>query len=227
MSLIRIRNLKKIYKMGDETIYALNNVSLDIHKNEFVSIMGASGSGKSTFLNIIGCLDQATEGEYYLDGIKIKNLSRNELAKIRNQKIGFVFQKFYLLPRLNALENVELPLIYNHISKKERKEKAMFYLKLVGLEHRMYHLPNQLSGGQQQRVAIARALVNEAPMLLADEPTGNLDSKISEEIMELFVRLHEEKYITIILVTHEKDIAKYAERILYFHDGKIIKEEKR
>ena len=226
MSLIKIQNLKKVYKMGEESIYALNNISLEIQKNEFVSIMGASGSGKTTFLSIVGCLDQATEGEYYLDGILIKNLSKNQLAKIRNQKIGFVFQKFYLLPRLTALENVELPLVYANVPKKERIEKAKFYLSLVGLERRMYHFPNQLSGGQQQRVAIARALVNQAPILLADEPTGNLDSKTSNDIMELFVRLHRENHITIILVTHESNIAKFSERIIYFQDGKILKEKR-
>jgi putative ABC transport system ATP-binding protein len=212
--------------MGEESIYALNNISLEIQKNEFVSIMGASGSGKTTFLSIVGCLDQATEGEYYLDGILIKNLSKNQLAKIRNQKIGFVFQKFYLLPRLTALENVELPLVYANVPKKERIEKAKFYLSLVGLESRMHHFPNQLSGGQQQRVAIARALVNQAPILLADEPTGNLDSKTSNDIMELFVRLHRENHITIILVTHESNIAKFSERIIYFQDGKILKEKR-
>lgn len=226
MSLIKIQNLKKVYKMGEESIYALNNISLEIQKNEFVSIMGASGSGKTTFLSIVGCLDQATEGEYYLDGILIKNLSKNQLAKIRNQKIGFVFQKFYLLPRLTALENVELPLVYANVPKKERIEKAKFYLSLVGLESRMHHFPNQLSGGQQQRVAIARALVNQAPILLADEPTGNLDSKTSNDIMELFVRLHRENQITIILVTHESNIAKFSERIIYFQDGKILKEKR-
>jgi putative ABC transport system ATP-binding protein len=226
MSLIKIQNLKKVYKMGEESIYALNNISLEIQKNEFVSIMGASGSGKTTFLSIVGCLDQATEGEYYLDGILIKNLSKNQLAKIRNQKIGFVFQKFYLLPRLTALENVELPLVYANVPKKERIEKAKFYLSLVGLESRMHHFPNQLSGGQQQRVAIARALVNQAPILLADEPTGNLDSKTSNDIMELFVRLHRENQITIILVTHESDIAKFSKRIIYFQDGKILKEKR-
>ena len=226
MSLIKIQNLKKVYKMGEESIYALNNISLEIQKNEFVSIMGASGSGKTTFLSIVGCLDQATEGEYYLDGILIKNLSKNQLAKIRNQKIGFVFQKFYLLPRLTALENVELPLVYANIPKKERIEKAKFYLSLVGLESRMHYFPNQLSGGQQQRVAIARALVNQAPILLADEPTGNLDSKTSNDIMELFVRLHRENHITIILVTHESNIAKFSKRIIYFQDGKILKEKR-
>lgn len=226
MSLIKIQNLKKVYKMGEESIYALNNISLEIQKNEFVSIMGASGSGKTTFLSIVGCLDQATEGEYYLDGILIKNLSKNQLAKIRNQKIGFVFQKFYLLSRLTALENVELPLVYANVPKKERIEKAKFYLSLVGLESRMHHFPNQLSGGQQQRVAIARALVNQAPILLADEPTGNLDSKTSNDIMELFVRLHRENQITIILVTHESDIAKFSKRIIYFQDGKILKEKR-
>ncbi|GIX40762.1 MAG: ABC transporter ATP-binding protein [Leptospiraceae bacterium] len=227
MSLIKIKNLTKIYKMGDEIIYALNNISLEIYKNEFVSIMGSSGSGKSTLLNIIGCLDQATKGEYYLDGILIKNLSKNQLAKIRNKKIGFVFQKFYLLPRLTAIENVELPLIYSHVPKKERIEKAKFYLSMVGLEHRMYHYPNQLSGGQQQRVAIARALVNEAPIILADEPTGNLDTKTSYEIMDLFVRLHEENFVTIILVTHENDIANFSKRVLYFQDGNIVKEKRK
>ncbi len=222
MSFIQIHNLTKIYKMGEESIFALNQINLEIQKKEFIGIMGPSGSGKSTFLNIIGCLDQATEGEYYLDGQLIKNLNKNQLAKIRNKKIGFIFQKFYLLPRLTALENVEIPLIYSKIKKKERLERAKYYLSKVGLENRMHHYPNQLSGGQQQRVAIARALVNQAPLILADEPTGNLDSKTSYEIMEMLLQLNEDDGVTIILVTHEKEIAKLSKKILYFLDGKII-----
>ncbi len=222
MSFIQIHNLTKIYQMGDESIFALNHINLEIQKKEFIGIMGPSGSGKSTFLNIIGCLDQATDGEYYLDGQLIKNLNKNQLAKIRNKKIGFIFQKFYLLPRLTALENVEIPLIYSKIKKKERLERSKYYLSKVGLENRMHHYPNQLSGGQQQRVAIARALVNSAPLILADEPTGNLDSKTSYEIMEILLELNENEGVTIILVTHEKEIAKLSKKILYFLDGKII-----
>ena len=200
-------------------------MSITINKGEFVAIMGPSGSGKSTFMNIIGCLDQPTTGQYLLDGTKIGGLSRDELAEIRNRKIGFVFQGFNLLSRTTAVENVELPLLYNHIPAKERKNKSLAALKKLGLEGREYHHPNQLSGGQQQRVAIARALVNEAPILMADEPTGNLDTKTSIEIMELLVQLNRDSGTTIILVTHESDIAAFSKRIIRFVDGHVISDE--
>jgi putative ABC transport system ATP-binding protein len=202
-------------------------VSLTIGKGEFVAVMGPSGSGKSTFMNILGCLDKPTNGKYFLEDIDIGNLERDELAGIRNKKIGFIFQGFNLLPRTSAIENVELPMLYDGISVKERRQRAMGALKSVGLEGREDHHPNQLSGGQQQRVAIARALVNDAPIILADEPTGNLDSKTSAEIMELFVKLNTESNITIILVTHENDIAAYSRRIIKFLDGRIINDEQK
>lgn len=225
MALIEIRQLVKTYDVGDEGVRALENVSVRIEKGEFVAIMGPSGSGKSTFMNIIGCLDQPTAGEYALDGRQISGLSRDELAAIRNRKIGFVFQGFNLLSRTSALENVELPLLYNHVPSVERKEKSLAALKMLGLEGREYHHPNQLSGGQQQRVAIARALVNEAPILMADEPTGNLDTKTSIEIMELLVQLNRNSGTTIILVTHEPDIAVFSKRNIRFVDGHIVSDE--
>lgn len=225
MNLIETRQLVKTYDVGDEGIHALDNVSVNIEKGEFVAIMGPSGSGKSTFMNIIGCLDQPTAGEYLLDGQKISGLARDELAAIRNQKIGFVFQGFNLLSRTSALENVELPLLYNHVASKERKIKSRAALKMLGLEGREHHHPNQLSGGQQQRVAIARALVNEAPILMADEPTGNLDTKTSIEIMELLVELNRSAGTTIILVTHEPDIAAFSKRFIRFLDGRVISDE--
>jgi len=187
--------------------------------------MGPSGSGKSTFMNIIGCLDQPTAGDYFLDGQTISGLSRDDLAAIRNQKIGFVFQGFNLLSRTSALENVELPLLYNHVPARQRKEESLKALKMLGLEERAYHHPNQLSGGQQQRVAIARALVNQAPILMADEPTGNLDTKTSIEIMELLVQLNRDSGTTIILVTHEPDIADFSKRIIRFVDGHVVSDE--
>jgi len=226
MALIETRNLVKIYDIGDEGIHALEDVSVKIEKGEFVAIMGPSGSGKSTFMNIIGCLDQPTAGEYILDGQKIGGLSRDELATIRNRQIGFVFQGFNLLSRTSALENVELPLLYNHVPAKERKQKSVTALKMLGLEGREQHHPNQLSGGQQQRVAIARALVNKAPVLMADEPTGNLDTKTSIEIMELLVQLNRDSGTTIILVTHEPDIAAFSKRIIRFVDGHVVRDEK-
>jgi putative ABC transport system ATP-binding protein len=192
---------------------------------EFVAIMGPSGSGKSTFMNIIGCLDKPSSGKYFLDGIDVGTLNRDQLADIRNRKIGFVFQGFNLLSRTSALENVELPMLYNGFPHKERLERAMHALKEVGLDGREHHHPNQLSGGQQQRVAIARALVNSAPIILADEPTGNLDTKTSVEIMELFVKLNEQEHITVILITHEPDIATFAKRAIHFRDGKIVSDE--
>jgi len=225
MSLIETQKLAKIYDVGDEGVHALEDVSVKIDKGEFVAIMGPSGSGKSTFMNIIGCLDQPTSGQYILDGLTIGGLSRDELAEIRNRKIGFVFQGFNLLSRTSALENVELPLLYNHIPPGERKHKSLEALKKLGLEGREHHHPNQLSGGQQQRVAIARALVNDAPILMADEPTGNLDTKTSIEIMELLVELNKNAGTTIILVTHEPDIAAFSKRIIRFLDGHIISDE--
>ena len=226
MSLIETRKLVKIYDVGEEGVHALEDVSVKIEKGEFVAIMGPSGSGKSTFMNIIGCLDQPTGGDYLLDGHKIGGLSRDELAAIRNRQIGFVFQGFNLLSRTSALENVELPLLYNHVPAGERKQQSLAALKMLGLEGREHHHPNQLSGGQQQRVAIARALVNKAPILMADEPTGNLDTKTSVEIMELLVQLNRDSGTTIILVTHEPDIAAFSKRIIRFLDGRVISDEK-
>jgi len=225
MALININDIWKIYKVGDVELNALHNVSLSIETGEFVSIMGPSGSGKSTFMNILGCLDKPTRGKYFLDGIDATYLDRDELADIRNRKIGFVFQGFNLIPRTSALENVELPMIYSKIPPKDRLKMAEESLKIVGLEDREHHTPNQLSGGQQQRVAIARAIVNDAPIILADEPTGNLDTKTSCEIMDLFVKLNKESGKTIILVTHEPDIAQYSERIIRFKDGYLVSDE--
>ncbi|MBI5193191.1 MAG: ABC transporter ATP-binding protein [Nitrospirae bacterium] len=222
MPLLELREISKIYKLGDIEVRALDNVSVNIERGEFIAIMGPSGSGKSTFMNILGCLDKPTNGRYLLDDTDIGGLDRDELAELRNRKIGFVFQGFNLLPRVSALENVELPMLYNGLTSAERGRRAMTSLKNVGLEGRGKHHPNQLSGGQQQRVAIARALVNGAPIILADEPTGNLDTKTSNEIMELFVSLNRQSDITIILVTHEHDIAAYSKRIIKFVDGSIV-----
>lgn len=222
MALIETKELSKFYCVGDNVVRALENISVSINAGEFVAIMGPSGSGKSTFMNLIGCLDQQTEGDYLLDGTSIGNLNKDELAEIRNQKIGFVFQGFNLLSRTSAVENVELPLLYNHIAAKGRRQRALAALAELGLEGREDHHSNQLSGGQQQRVAIARALVNNAPLILADEPTGNLDTKTSAEIMELFVKLNQDSKTTIILVTHEQDIADFSRRIIKFLDGHII-----
>ena len=222
MALIEVRGINKRYRMGDAEIGALNEVSLGIEKGEFVAIMGPSGSGKSTFMNIVGCLDKPTSGQYLLEGVDVGGLGRDELAEIRNKKLGFVFQGFNLLPRASALENVELPLLYNGLAAKERMKMSEEALVAVGLRGREKHHPNQLSGGQQQRVAIARALVNNAPIILADEPTGNLDTKTSGEIMELLVRLNVESNITVILVTHESGIAAYSKRIIRFLDGRVI-----
>lgn len=221
-SLISVKNLVKTYRMGEIEVHALRGITLDIHKGDFVAIMGASGSGKSTFMNILGCLDLPTSGEYYLDDENVFSFSKNELAELRNKKLGFIFQSFNILPRTSALENVELPLLYNRkIGVKERKERAHQALKSVGLADRMQSMPNQLSGGQQQRVAIARALVNDPLVILADEPTGNLDSRTSCEIMEIFQALND-KGITILMVTHEPDIAEYAHNNILFKDGRII-----
>lgn len=225
MSLIKVKNITKTYITGDTSFNALDKASLSINSGEFVSIMGPSGSGKSTFMNIIGCLDKPTEGDYLLDGTNIMSLDRDELATIRNQKIGFIFQGFNLIPRTSATENVELPMIYKGVPPKERQRKVKEALEAVGLSQRANHAPNQLSGGQQQRVAIARAIANDAPIILADEPTGNLDTKTSVEIMELFVKLNKEVGKTIILVTHEPDIAEYSKRIIRFKDGNIINDE--
>ncbi len=218
--LIRIAHLVRTYQLGEVEVHALRGISLEISKGEFVAIMGASGSGKSTFMNIIGCLDKPTKGTYVLDNIEVGNLTRNELAGIRNKKIGFVFQGFNLLSRTSAIENVELPLLYTGTSNKERQQRAAAALKQVGLEDRIHHYPSQLSGGQQQRVAIARALVNNPSIVLADEPTGNLDSRTSVEVMEIFQQLNDNG-ITIILVTHEPDIAQFSRRQIIFRDGKI------
>ncbi len=225
MALIEAQKLSKVYSLGDVEVRALDGISTTIEKEEFVAIMGQSGSGKSTFMNVLGCLDTPTEGHYLLDGVDTGGLSRDALAEIRNKKLGFVFQGFNLLSRTSAIENVELPLLYNGISAHERHERSRQALKSVGLEGREDHHPNQLSGGQQQRVAIARALVNNAPIILADEPTGNLDTKTSIEIMELFVKLNRDSGITVVLVTHEPDIAAYSKRIIRFLDGHIVSDE--
>ena len=223
--LIEIRDLKKIYAQGEEPVHALDGVSIDINEGEFVAIMGASGSGKSTMLNILGCLDTPTSGSYKLDGLEVAARSRKELALIRNRKLGFVFQNFNLLPRTSAIEQVELPDLYmGRLARHERRKRALKLLERVGLGGRGTHKPSELSGGQQQRVAIARALMNEPPVLFADEPTGNLDTKSSIEIMNLFTELSNEG-ITIVMVTHEDDIAAYAKRHLLMKDGKLIKDD--
>ena len=221
-SLIAVRDLWRVYEVGDVRIEALRGVSLDIGRGELVAVMGASGSGKSTLLNILGCLDRPTRGIYRLDGVDVAGLPADELATIRNQRIGFVFQSFNLLPRTTALENVELPLFYGATPLDEQAARARRALAAVGLADRAEHLPSQLSGGQQQRVAIARALVNRPTLLLADEPTGNLDSHASVEILEIFTRLNREHGITIVLVTHEPDVAAHASRVVTFRDGAIV-----
>jgi putative ABC transport system ATP-binding protein len=224
---IRVENLSKTYYLGEVPVPALKGVDLTIPAGECVAIMGASGSGKSTFMNILGCLDRPTQGKYFLDGKDVSGLSRDELAQIRNQKIGFVFQSFNLLGRTTALENVELPLYYRHDhTSRDRHRAALGALETVGLQDREHHLPSQLSGGQQQRVAIARALVNQPSLILADEPTGNLDTRTSLEIMDIFQKLNRESGITVILVTHETDIASYAGRWVVFRDGKVIQDER-
>ncbi|MDD4066649.1 MAG: ABC transporter ATP-binding protein [Clostridia bacterium] len=218
--MINLQHVYKIYKLGNNDVYALNDISLEIKQHEFVSIIGPSGSGKSTLMHILGCLDVPTKGKYFLDDIDVSLKDDQELAYIRNKKIGFVFQGFNLLPKLTAIENVELPLIYSNISQKERTQKAIEALSKVGLENRLYHKPTELSGGQQQRVAIARALIGNPPIILADEPTGNLDSASGVEVMELFHKLHEMGN-TIILITHDSNIAKQASRIIKIMDGKV------
>ncbi|MDX9946780.1 MAG: ABC transporter ATP-binding protein [Bacteroidales bacterium] len=222
--IIEIEKLRKDYHIGDVVVHALRGVDMQIREGEFVAIMGMSGSGKSTMLNILGCLDQPTGGDYFLDGTNVNSMNRDELARLRNRKLGFVFQAYNLLPRTTALENVELPLFYNpKMRSKERLERAVNALEAVGLKERMDHMPNQLSGGQQQRVAIARSLVNDPVLILADEPTGNLDTRTSVEIMELFQSLND-KGRTIVFVTHEPDIARYATRNVVFRDGRIQRE---
>lgn len=220
-AIIQVRGLTREYQMASETIQALAGVDLDIIKNEYVAIMGPSGSGKSTMMNVIGCLDTPTAGEYWLNGIEVSRMSDDALAQVRNREIGFVFQTFNLLPRASALHNVELPLIYAGTRASARRDRARRALERVGLGDRMHHKPNELSGGQRQRVAIARALVNDPSILLADEPTGNLDSTTSAEIMEVFAALHRQGQ-TVIMVTHEADIAAHAHRVVTLHDGRVF-----
>lgn len=225
-NVIVTKDIHKIYKLGDVEVHALRGVSIDIKEGEFLSIMGASGSGKSTFMNIIGCLDKPTSGDYYLDGSLVSKLDKDQLAVIRNSKIGFIFQSFNLLARTTSIENVELPMIYNNTDSRKRTQLAYQALERVGLSGRERHYPSQLSGGQQQRVAIARAIVNNPSIILADEPTGNLDTTVSSEIMEIFKTLNEAGK-TIIVITHEHNIAEYAERIIIFKDGMISEEKRR
>jgi putative ABC transport system ATP-binding protein len=223
--LIRVENLTKIYMLGEIEVYALRGVSTSIDQGSFVAIMGPSGSGKSTFMNILGCLDRPTSGGYYLDGISVGELSRDELAQIRNRKIGFVFQQFNLLARTTAIKNVQLPLLYSEDDPADEQERAMRALSTVGLADRAYHRPSQLSGGQQQRVAIARSLINNPQLILADEPTGALDSRTSIEIMAIFQQLNRDRGITVVVVTHEPDISCFADRILSFKDGLLVNDE--
>jgi len=226
MALIEVEGLGKIYQTGEVAVEALRGVSVTIEGGEFVAIMGPSGSGKSTFMHILGCLDKPTAGVYRLDGKSVGEMTRDELAQLRNKKLGFVFQTFNLLARTSALENIELPLLYNGATAKERHTRARMRLEQVGLQGREHHHPNQLSGGQQQRVAIARALINDPPILLADEPTGNLDSRTSVEIIAIFQQLNRQHGITVILVTHEPDIAAYTSRMIHFRDGRIVRDER-
>ena len=221
---IRVEDVHRVYELGETRVHALRGVSVEVDSGEFVAIMGASGSGKSTFMNMLGCLDRPTSGRYSLEGVDVSTLGKAELAVIRNRKIGFVFQGFNLLPRTTALENTALPTLYAPIGKAEREERASEALAMVGLTDRAGHYPSQMSGGQQQRVAIARALVNRPAILLADEPTGNLDSRTSVEIMEIFQNLND-RGLTVVLVTHELDIAQFAKRVLVFRDGKIRKDD--
>ena len=225
MALVELKDVHKSFSMGKEEVEILHGISLSLEKGEFVAMMGPSGSGKSTTMNILGCLDKPTSGTYFLNGQSINDLEGDDLAVIRNSTIGFVFQGFNLLQKTSAIENVELPLLYAGMAKKERRERAKEALIQMGLEDRLYHEPTQLSGGQQQRVAIARGIVNRAPIIMADEPTGNLDSKTSDEIMKLFKKINEEDGITILLVTHEPEVAAYAKRIVHFKDGMITSDE--
>lgn len=224
--IIRIENLSKIYNTGDIHVTALCDVTLSIRRGELIAVMGASGSGKSTLMNIIGCLDRPTEGHYYLEGIDVKEKTDDELSAVRNKKIGFVFQSFNLIPRTSAIKNVELPMIYAKVGAAEREVRAMKLLESVSLADRALHMPSELSGGQKQRVAIARALANQPQILLADEPTGNLDSQSSGEIMEIFKRLNREEGNTVIIVTHEREIAEFTDRIITFKDGRVIGDER-
>jgi putative ABC transport system ATP-binding protein len=224
-TVIRIERVTKIYRTGDITVYALRALSLSIRRGEFVAIMGPSGSGKSTLMNIIGCLDRPTKGQYFLEDIDVSTMGRAALADTRNKHVGFVFQSFNLVPRTSAVENVELPLLYAGVSGSERQRRARSALAEVGLSDRARNMPNQLSGGQQQRVALARALVNNPSIILADEPTGALDTRTSVEVMEIFQRLNQEKKLTVIIVTHEPDVARYAERIVHVRDGRISSDE--
>lgn len=223
--LIRMEELSKTYDTGEIQVEALKSISLTINKGEFIAIMGASGSGKSTLMNIIGCLDRPTDGYYYLEGENVMEKSDDELSAIRNKKIGFVFQSFNLISRTSALKNVELPMVYAKIDVNERRKKSLELLKSVGLEDRAHHMPNELSGGQKQRVAIARALANNPQIILADEPTGNLDSQSSVEIMDIFCKLNRQEGNTVVIVTHEREIAEFTDRIITFKDGQIIKDE--
>jgi putative ABC transport system ATP-binding protein len=224
--LIEVRDLGRTYELGETRVDALQGVSLEIARGELVAVMGASGSGKSTFMNVLGCLDRATRGTYRLAGRDVAGLSSDQRAEIRNRELGFVFQNFNLVPRTSALENVELPLVYGGVPPAEQRERALAVLRAVGLAGRESHLPNQLSGGQQQRVAVARALVNRPALLLADEPTGNLDSRTSAGLLALFQKLNREEHITIVLVTHEADIASYAGRVVTFRDGRIVSDQR-
>ena len=223
--MIKVKDLSKIYGEGEIAVKALDKISFQVEEGEFVAIMGPSGSGKSTLMNTLGCLDTPTEGDYKIDGISVSKLSNKELARIRNKKIGFIFQTFNLLPRLSAIKNVEQPMIYKGVSKKDRKKKAAEALTDVGLGNRLNHKPNELSGGQKQRVAIARSLVNDPQIILADEPTGNLDSETEKDILEILTRFNR-RGITIVMVTHDRKVAHYAQRIVHFKDGQIVEEEK-
>jgi putative ABC transport system ATP-binding protein len=223
-SVIELQNVDKVYRMDEVEVSALKNISLKVRENEFIAVKGPSGSGKSTLLHIIGCLDRPTRGKVILDGVNVSGLNDTELARLRGRKIGFVFQFFNLYPTLTALENIELPMVIAEENKRKRRERALELLKAIGIEKRADHLPSQLSGGERQRVAIARALANDPPLILADEPTGNLDSKSGREILTILKNLQEKENKTVVMVTHEEHIAKYAERIVYLKDGEIVKE---